>query len=96
MAPYSGCFGCGLPQALCSKQGSGGCTYKDIVIPLAWAVRAEGERWRETLETIAGRRRFASDIEYLGWLGERCTVLGGEQGSNLFAVAAAALAEIWP
>jgi superfamily II DNA helicase RecQ len=112
MAAYSGCFGCGLPQGLCGRLGSGGCEHRDVVIPLAWAIwrlgygsgqaggRAGGADASLTREKDKKDRQRAmwqevvDEATYMRWLGERRTVMGGLEGSNMMAVAEAGLEQM--
>jgi hypothetical protein len=93
MAPYSGCYRCGLPQGICEKQGQEGCRYRDVVMPLSWAGFSVGGKGRKLVEELAGRT-FSSVEEYMVWLGKRRTVFG-EQGSNMAYISAAVLATLF-
>jgi superfamily II DNA helicase RecQ len=92
MAPYSGCFRCGLPQGVCERQGQEGCRYRDVVMPLSWAGFGVGGIGRKLVEGLAGRT-FSSEEEYMAWLGKGRTVFG-EQGSNMAHISAAVLARL--
>jgi hypothetical protein len=99
MAPYSGCYRCGLPQGICEKQGWEGCRYRDVVMPLSWAGfgcsdggGSGGGGWWKVVEGLAGRK-FSSEEEYMAWLGKGRKVFG-EQGSNMAYIGAALLVKL--
>ncbi|KAF1980547.1 hypothetical protein K402DRAFT_426145 [Aulographum hederae CBS 113979] len=46
LSSFGACFGCGNVQSICGKQAGGGCRFKDVVMPLSWAVLYKAD-WKE-------------------------------------------------
>lgn len=78
MAFYTACFGCGLIQSICPEQGQKdpvtnkfNCTFRDIVVPLCWALfQGRFDQTQELYQKTVGDRQFDTPRDYFRWLGE--------------------------
>ncbi|KAF1982998.1 hypothetical protein K402DRAFT_180401 [Aulographum hederae CBS 113979] len=90
LSSFGACFGCGNVQSICGKQAGGGCRFKDLVMPLSWAVLYKAD-WKEKVlgELDSGKGSVAAgqgELAYMLWLGEAAEIYG-EQGSKMAIVA---------
>jgi hypothetical protein len=78
MSEYTACWGCGQPPLICdSSAGVGGCEFRDMVLPAAWAVFHMGNRWGETLAQFSGQAQgFEKEEDWVKWLGEEVGLFG--------------------
>ncbi|PWN39823.1 P-loop containing nucleoside triphosphate hydrolase protein, partial [Ceraceosorus guamensis] len=93
IAPYHACFWCYNPQAICKRacgQEAAACRFKDVVLPICFAVFASGRRGKWLKEKT--KRSFKSAAEFLVWCGTSCR-FGGDKAIEGVQLAAAALEE---
>jgi hypothetical protein len=99
-APYSCCFKCYAPQAICEawegREGQSGkwkstskrCQFKDIIMPVVVCMMGEGEDWtREGFASWAreGGVDVTNKEEVFRWLGQKL-IWGGIEVSKLVQV----------
>jgi superfamily II DNA helicase RecQ len=75
LAAFTACFRCGNPQEVCPAQGSGGCAFRDVVFPAAWAFFQLGRPFGQTVEAWTGRA-FPDEARWMRWIGEEREVHG--------------------
>ena len=74
---YVACFTCAQPQSICNGRTPGQCEFKDLVLPLAWALFHTQNRWGQSLESITGPDVDVHDeAAYMAWLGKECDLFG--------------------
>lgn len=72
--PYTACYNCALPQALCVPQEVTTCEFRDMLMPLCWGMYELDPTFEWFYQTFA--RRFDSCIDYLQWLGSEAMFAG--------------------
>jgi Helicase conserved C-terminal domain len=81
MTDWTACWGCGQPPIICSdwdpQIGPGGCEFRDLALPAAWAVFHMRNRWGETLEAFSGEPGgFATEEDWMRWIGQEVALFG--------------------
>lgn len=78
MSPYVACYGCANPQEICNAQGPATCEYRDMILPMAWALFHMRNRWGQSLEDISGASQVlcSGEDRWMDWLGEECGLYG--------------------
>lgn len=62
--PYTACYSCALPQALCVPQEVRACEFRDMLMPLCWAMYELDPTFEWFYQTFARRFDSATDTAW--------------------------------